>query len=470
MSVVTADRTAAVTFDQARPYGWLLGVRCALFAAVVVGATAYAAPRVAMVRHGEGVVGLGVVLAIALTVRAWRGAAAEPRAIPVRAADLSIAGGLAGAAAFLAWQLPAVFGADADTWGASLAVVAPLTGAAVAVLLGSRMLYRLRGAVTALALLSPAVLRPAYVLLDAATKFAARGVVDVASAVNSSVLAPGGSAAAAGDLLAQRLTRAGAFEAAAVMALLCFRMTTGRRVAKVAWSALVVVVCFGAALRNAVPAACVASALMIPAFGLRFPSREPQPEPLRCLPRREPTLLAVAAVALAGIGVLATGVVPTASRPSSVASPSFPDVVAKLPGVAVGSADPREVALAGSGAQWRHWTLPATGNGFSSSASLSLDYVASGNGFDATTLSAALRAGGYRLLSTRSTAVGGVHGTVQSFEGAGGDGLTLLTWTPDGVPGHLAAITVYEPDGVQPPDAGAAQTLAARLASSGAAA
>lgn len=463
MSVVTADRTAAVTFDQARPDGWLLGVRCALLGAVVTGTTVYAAPRVAMVRHGEGVAALGALLALALTVRSWRGIAAEPRAIPMRAADLSIAGGLAGAAAFLAWQLPAVFGTDADTWGASLAVVAPMTGAAVAVLLGSRMLYRLRGAVTALALLSPAVLRPAFVLLDGVTRLAARGVVEIAAAVNSTVLAPGGSAAAAGDLLAQRLTRAGAFEATAVMVLLCFRMTTGRHAAKLAWSALVVVVCFGAALRNAVPAACVAAALTTPAFGLRFPSREPQAEPLRCLPRREPTLLAVTAVALAGIGVLATGVVPTARQPG-VASPSFPDVVAKVPGVAVGAADPREVALAGAGAQWRHWTLPATGSGLSSSASLSVDYVASGDGFDATTLSAALRAGGYRLQSAQSTAVGRAHATVRSFAGSTGDGLTLLTWTPDGVPGHLAVVTVYEPDGVQPGDVGAAQSLAARLA------
>ncbi len=469
MSVVTADRTAAVTFDQARPDTRLLGVRCALLGAVVVGATAYAAPRVAVVRHGEDVAVLGVLLAIALAARSWRGSATEPRAIPMRAADLSIAGGLAGAAAFLVWQLPVVFGPDADAWGASLGVVAPLMGAAIAVLLGSRMLYRLRGAVTALALLSPALLRPAYVVLDAATKYAARGLVELASTVDSSVLAPGGSASAAGDLLAQRLTRAGALEAAAVMVLLCFRTTNGRRTAKAAWSALVVVVCFGAALRNAVPAGCLATALAIPAFGLRFPSRALQPEPLRCLPRRESTLLAVTAVALAGIGVLAAGLVPSSHHSSTMASSAFPDAMAKLPGAAAGAADPREVALAGAGAQWLHWTLPATSNNLSSSASLSVDYVASTNGFDATTLSAALRAGGYHLESTQPAAVGPARATLRSFAGSNGDGLTLLTWTPDSAPGHLAVVTVYEPDGVRPADAAAAQSVAARVASSKAA-
>lgn len=466
MSVVTADRATAVTVEQARHAGWSLGARCGLVGAVVVGATAYATPRLALVQHGQGVAVLGVLLAIALTVRSWRGIAAEPRAIPMRAADLSIAGGLAGAAAFLAWQLPGVFGGDADAWGASLAVVAPMTGATIAVLFGSRMLYRLRGAITALALLSPALLRPGYALLDTATKFAARAAVEVAAAVDPSVLAPGGSAAAAGDLLAQRLTRAGALEAAAVMALLGWRMTTGRRAAKAAWSALTVVVCFGAALRDAVPAACLAAALTTPAFGLRFPPRERQPEPLRCLPRGEPTLLAVTAVALAGVGILAAGVVSTAAAPSTVA---FPDAVAKLPGVTVGVADPREVALAGEHAQWRHWTLPPTGNGLSPSAALTVDYVASGNGFDANTLSAALRAGGYRLQSTKPTVVGRAPATVRSFTGSAGDGLTLLTWSPDGVPGHLAVVTVYEPDGVGPADASAATTLAGRLAGSGAA-
>lgn len=467
MSVVTADRATAVVVEQARHDSWFLGARCGLLGAVVIGTTAYAAPRVALVQHGEGVVVLGVLLSIALTLRSWRGVAAEPRAIPMRAADLSIAGGLASAAAFLAWQMPVVFGGDAATWGASLAVVAPLMGATIAVLFGSRMLYRLRGAVTALALLSPALLRPAYVVIDTATKLAARAVVEAAAFVDSSVLAPGGSAAAAGDLLAQRLTRTGALEAAAVMILLGVRLTHGRRIAQAAWSALVVVVCFGAALRNAVPAACVAAALTTPAFGLRFPTRERQPAPLRCLPQGEPTLLAVTAAALAGVGILAAGVVPTGRPASNVVA--FPDVVARLPGVTVGAADPREVALAGEHAQWRHWALPSTSNGLPSSASLSIDYVTSANGFDATTLSAALRAGGYRLRSTTSRSLGGIPATVRSFVGAAGDGLTLLTWTPNRVAGHLAVVTVYEPDGARPTDVGAATTLAARLATPGAA-
>ena len=77
MSVVTADPTAAVAIEQTRSVGWLLGVRCALFGAVVVGATAYAAPRVALVRHSEGLVVLGVLLAFALAVRSWREASSK---------------------------------------------------------------------------------------------------------------------------------------------------------------------------------------------------------------------------------------------------------------------------------------------------------------------------------------------------------------------------------------------------------
>lgn len=467
MSVVTADRTAVGVeqLEQSRRETWLLGVRCGLLGALVVGAAMYAAPRVALVRHGQGVVVLGALLAIALAVRSWRGIAAEPRAIPMRAADLSIAGGLGCAAAFLAWQMPVVFGSDAAAWGAGLAVVAPSMGAAVAVLFGTRMLYRLRGAVTALALMSPALLRPIYVLLDDATKYVARGLVEVASSVDSSLLAPGGSAGAAGDLLARRLTESGAFEAAAVLLLLCWRMATGRRLARVAWSVFVVVVCFASALREAVPAACVAAALAAPAFRLRFPTREHQREPLRCLPHGEPALLAATAVALAGIGVVLAQSAPTA-RPANVA---FPQAVANLPGAALGSADPREVALAGANARWQHWTLPAAANGAPSSASLTVDYVTSSNGFDGDTLAAALRAGGYRLLTTKQVAIGSAHAVLRSFGGSAGDGMTLVSWTPDAVPGQLAVVTVYEPDGVAGSDAGVATTVAAQLATASAA-
>jgi hypothetical protein len=459
MSVVTADR-AAVEVQESRRGAWLLGARCGLFGAVMVGATAFSAPRLALVRHGDGVVALGLLLAIALAVRSWRGVAAEPRAIPMRAADLSIAGGVAAAAAVLAGQQPPVVGPDADAWGASLAVVAPALGAAVAVLFGSRMLFRLRGAVTALALLSPALLRPGYVLLDAATRFVARAMVVVATTIDSALLAPGGSATAAGDLLAQKLTREGALEAAAVMVLLGWRMTVGGRLARVAWSVFVVVVCMGAALRHAVPAACVAAALATPAFRLRLPDRERQPEPLRCLPRGEPVLLAATTIALAGVAVLSTGVPPAATRPQVVA---FPDVVAKTPGAVAGTADAREVALAGAGAQWRHWTLPAAANGLPSSAALTVDYVTSSNGFDGDTLGAALRAGGYRALSTKRVFAGAERATLRSFAGGAGDGITVISWTPNAAPGDLAVVTVYEPDGVAPADASAATTLAKRL-------
>jgi hypothetical protein len=466
MSVVTADR-AAVGVEQLEQSGretWLLGVRCGLFGAVVLGATAFAAPRVALVRHGQGVVVLAVLLAITLAVRSWRGFAAEPRANPMRAADLSIAGGLGCAAAFLGWQLPAAFGPDAAAWGAGLGVMAPLVGAAIAVLFGSRMLYRLRGAVTALALLSPALLRPAYVLLDTATKYAARAVVEIAVSIDSSLLAPGGSTAAAGDLLAQRLTKAGALEAIAVMVLLGWRMTTGGRFSRTAWSLLVVVVCLASALRDAVPAACVAAALAAPAFRLRIPALERQPRPLRCLPHGEPALLAATAVAFVGIGVALTQSTP-ATRSPRVA---FPDAVETLPGAAPGAADPREVALAGANAYWQHWTLPARPVGAPSSASLTVDYVTTTNGFDGDTLAAALRAGGYRLLSTRQVSVGSAPAVLRSFAGSAGDGMTSISWTPDGVPGHLAVVISYEPDGVTAADAAAATAVAARLAAASA--
>jgi hypothetical protein len=302
-------------------------------------------------------------------------------------------------------------------------------------------------------------------LLDGATKYVARVLVEVATSIDSSLLAPGGSAGAAGDLLAQRLTKAGALEAIAVMLLLGWRMTTGGRIGRTAWSLLVVLACLASALRDAVPAACVAAVLATPAFRLRFPVRERQPRPLRCLPHGEHALLAATALALVGIGVALTQSTSTTRSPRV----AFPDAVATLPGATLGAADPREVALAGANARWQHWTLPARSADAPSSASLTVDYVTSSNGFDGDTLAAALRAGGYRLLSTKHVPIGSAPATLRSFTGTAGDGMTSISWTPDGVPGHLAVVISYEPDGVTDADAAAATSVAARLAAASAA-
>jgi exosortase/archaeosortase family protein len=446
--------------------------------------------------------------ALAVASTRWRGTPDEPVPLPQRGADAIIGAVFLFSAWLAAYEAPRVFTTETLAWRADLLSLAPFVAGMIAMLFGSRVLFRLRGSILLLTAMAPALYRPLLAplrsWLDAAT-FAFVGALHyifgwysvAGTALGQYVTIRGKQTFTVS--VTQACAGAGAVVAGLLLAATVCLLTTGSARRKLAWTAVTVVLCWtGNLLRlivlfelgrhygmstmmgsahdwlGAVMLVISSSMALLLAgvMGLAFRVRQPHPRrasPLPSLGFGSLMMVLVTVVSVAIPSSQATTRYNFFAGRSRVAEASARTAVQALSGVEEIAPISWAPAYFGPHAVWDRWLVFSTGGADESlPTAIDIVYSTDASRFDTYGLAACYGFHGYHLTKQDTTSLPGgrVGESIVYRDSSTGTYVSVLAWRQTLIGGGFERVVIQrraaQPNSL---DLGVVRAAATRLLS-----